>query len=114
MSSNEISVVRFSAREGSGVFSTRFVCGHCHQVSFRFSAREGSGVFSTGKITWANVTHSASVSAPVRALGSFLRQNAGDRVLLILLVSAPVRALGSFLPTTLNSPTAVARRFQRP
>ena len=41
-------VIGFSAREGSGVFSTRVrVVPRVLAVRTRFSAREGSGVFST-------------------------------------------------------------------
>ena len=64
----------FSAREGSGVFSTFFFVAHSDTLWVRqgFSAREGSGVFSTVIELWKAGQEWPSVSAPVRALGSFL------------------------------------------
>ena len=63
----------FSAREGSGVFSTRgAVAAAAPQAGAGFSAREGSGVFSTSGINGSRTVTGTLVSAPVRALGSFL------------------------------------------
>ena len=117
-------VAGFSAREGSGVFSTcpalvgddrdgdvsapvralgsfLLAAGIALAIAFlSFSAREGSGVFSTVPVIGFLARRFWCVSAPVRALGSFLRdvwRSSASRHQSLACVSAPVRALGSFL-----------------
>jgi hypothetical protein len=76
-----------------------------------FSAREGSGVFSTGCRARTLPRPGQSCFSALQALGSFLLVSRpgvlepGD-----CLVSVPVRALGSFLPTTRSSSPTTSRR----
>ena len=65
---------RFSARVGSGVFSTSTTAAAVVTASSKcFSARVGSGVFSTGSPPPGDPRSPGRVSVPVWALGSFLQ-----------------------------------------
>ena len=92
--------VCFSARVGSGVFSTsaKEAADDIRRWwPTSFSARVGSGVFSTVTIFNATPHVIRFVSVPVWALGSFLRKGCNGEAEKPYRVSVPVWALGSFL-----------------